>query len=281
MVRRQAALVSTEGNFLRCIRSLDLLLGISSRYPIAIGQHAIGIDLDLGRDKHMVNAALGEQIRVKGVERTVLGKTQACHIIGVLQQSRMREDGINLIRLIHIEITRDDDWCALSDLADFPYNEFSGLTAGYHAHVIHVQVKEIEGLVACRRLPREPSPSADADTGSVPTESRAVGRLAQPKVTVVQQAQAVILVEDSGILTASLTIITPDTDIVIAIQTIEHIDQLAMEDLLCAKDVGRHEIDLVADYLTTLVPDIPIDAVTIVFISDVIGAHKHLGTKHL
>ena len=87
MVRRQAALVSTEGDFLRCIRSLDLLLGISIRHPIAIGQHTIGIDLDLGRDKHMVNAALGEQIRVKGVERAVLGKTQACHIIGVLQQS--------------------------------------------------------------------------------------------------------------------------------------------------------------------------------------------------
>ena len=193
----------------------------------------------------------------------------------------MGKDGINLIRLIHIEIARDDDWCALSDLVDFSDNEFSGLTTGYHAHVIHVQVKEVEGLVACRRLPREPSPSADADTGSVPTESGAVGRLAQPEVTVVQQAQAVILVEDSGILTASLTIITPYTDIVIAIQTIEHIDQLAMEDLLCAKDVGRHEIHLVADHLATLVPDIPIDAVTIVFISDVIGAHKHLGTKHL
>ena len=76
--------------------------------------------------------------------------------------------------------------------------------------------------------------------------------------------------------TAVLAIIAPYADIVVAVQRFVHVEELAVQHLLGAKNDGSHEVDLVADYLAALRPHIALHTVVPVLIAYVVAAYKHL-----
>lgn len=77
MVGRLTAGVSCKINFLRSVMAFHELGRGLIRHPVAVGQHPVSVHLPAWRHKHMVDAAVGVQIGVKGVERAVFGKAQA------------------------------------------------------------------------------------------------------------------------------------------------------------------------------------------------------------
>ena len=126
-------------------------------------------------------------------------------MISILQEARIGKDAVYLVVLIHIEVTGDDHGCALRNLADTAHDQFGGFMPCHYAHVVHVKVEEVECFVVGSRLAGKLTPRADAHTGGVPSQPGTVGRLAEPEVTLVEQAQPVYRVDQAGHATACAT----------------------------------------------------------------------------
>lgn len=265
MVRRIAAL-RLVGLFLS---SLSLVGG-----PIAVGEDAIAVDGKGRRDKYMVDAACREAVGIKIVEGSVFDKAQAGIGIGVFQYARMREDAIDLIPLVHIEITREHGWCPHGHLAYAADDEFGPLATRHHTHMVHVDIEEEELL--SRALIEEFAPGADSHASSVPSQSRSGGSGGEPEMPLVEQGQRASVVEYGGVLSCLLTVITPYTDIVVVVEAVLHVLKLPVEHLLCAEDIGMLKVDQVADHLATLRPDIAGYGVFVVAVADIVRAYVEL-----
>ena len=124
------------------------------------------------------------------------------------------------------------------------------------------------------------SPSTDTDTSSIPTQSGFVWGLIKPEVTMVEELKTVFFVENGLMFTTMYAIVTANADVVIAIQSFQHVVELDIQHFLCTENVGRHKVHLVANDLATLLPHFALDAIVPVLVADVIGANEHfLGRK--
>ena len=74
-------------------------------------------------------------------------------------------------------------------------------------------------------------------------------------------------------LATTQAIVATNANVVIAIEGFLEITKLGIKHFLGAKNVGRHEVHLVADDLTAFGPHLAIDAVVGVFVTDVVGTH--------
>ena len=236
----------------------------------------------------MVDAACSEIIRLERVERAVFRKANTGGIVGVFQETGVREDSIDFIVLVYIEVTSDEHRRALGYLAHTLHHQFGRLTTCHHTHMIHVEVEEIEDLrVFLSPIEKAATllfllfhgklaPSADADTDGIPAKTWLVGRLAQPEITVVEQLEFVRLIKNGLVFAAAYAVVATDADVVVAVETFLEITKLGIKHLLRAEDVGRHEVQLVTDDLAAFGPHLALDAVVGVLITDVVGADEHL-----
>ena len=124
------------------------------------------------------------------------------------------------------------------------------------------------------------TPSADADTYGVPSQAGLVGRFAEPEVPMVEEFDFVFLVENGFVFAAMHAVITSDADVVVTVKGLLHVVKLLIQHLLRSEDFGGHEIHLVADDLTTLVPLFALHAIVPVLVTDIVGTDQHiLGRK--
>ena len=175
------------------------------------------------------------------------------------------------------------------------YNQLGCFAAGHHAHMVHVEVEEIElrFLVSGSSVKKstaatvvwphhaELTPGADADASGIPTQARFFWGLAQPEIPMIQKFYLPPFIKDGLMFTAALAVVATDAYIVIAIEGFFHVLKLSIKHLLCPKDIRCHKVHLVADHLATFGPNIALKAVVGVFIADVVGAHKELLGGHL
>ena len=133
----------------------------------------------------MVDAAFGIKVGVKGVERAVLTETQARGNVRIFQETRFGKDAVDFIFLVHVEVARDNNRCTFGNLTYLADDQLGTLTACRDSDVVHVEVEEKEGLIVAGCLRSKLAPSADADASCIPTQSRSIRGLANPKVTLV------------------------------------------------------------------------------------------------
>jgi len=126
------------------------------------------------------------------------------------------------------------------------------------------------------RLHGKLAPGADADAGCVPAQTWLLRRFAQPEVAVVEELDFVFFVEDRLKLAALFAVVTPNADVVVAVEAFEHVLKLTPQHLLCPEEVGGHEVDLVANHLAAFLPLVALNAVVPCLVADVVGADKHL-----
>ena len=82
-------------------------LAIRTLSPIGVIQNTIAHHLHLLGYEYVVNTTVGITIRIEVIECATRSEAVLSIGVGVLQQIRLREDGINLIALVNIEITRE------------------------------------------------------------------------------------------------------------------------------------------------------------------------------
>ena len=133
------------------------------------------LNVEIGRDEDVVDAGIAAAILHKVVPRT-----GGCHAlsgmgIAVAQDARTGEYPVNLVRLVNVEVARQNRRLRLSELPDTLQDEPCTLPPCHSAHVIHVGIEEIE--LHSRRLVLELPPRTDADAGSIPSQRGAFGRL--------------------------------------------------------------------------------------------------------
>ena len=114
----------------------------------------------------MVDAALRSQPRIETVECAVLRKADGRADVGVLQYARLGEDAVYLVGLVDVEIACENHGGTIGNLFNLAHHKACSLTAGHLAHMVHVQVEEIEFLR--RQRVNEFAPGADADAGGIP-----------------------------------------------------------------------------------------------------------------
>ena len=238
MVRRIVADMGVEGDFLRCISRLEGVVSVVGG-PIAVGKHAVGLHIGARRHKHMIDTARGEVIGFKRIEGAVFRKADTGGIVRIFQQSRLGEDGIDFVVLVHVEVASEDDRLTLGYLADSCHHQFGGLATCHHAHVVHVEIKIIEDslrfgspaveesmahLLPC--LDSELAPGADTDAGRIPTEGWLVGRFVEPKLALVEELDLVFFVENRLKLAGLFAVVAPDADVAVSVEGLQHVVKL-------------------------------------------------------
>ena len=190
----------------------------------------------------MVDAALCEVFCFEGVEGAVFRETYAGGIVRVFQQSRLGENGVNLIVLVHIEISGEDDRKTIGHFLDALHHQFGRLAPGHYAHMIHVEIEVVKGLwslyivavglfiglvvLAC--FHRKLAPSADANTGRIPAQGGLVRRLVEPKVAMIEELELVFFVEDGLVFATMFAIVASYADVIISVQGFLHVKKLAV-----------------------------------------------------
>ena len=76
-----------EIDLLWCIVPLELVGRFMVRNPVAVRQNAVGLHATIGRNKDMVDAALGIQVYVKRVECAIFGKSNSRRFIRIRELS--------------------------------------------------------------------------------------------------------------------------------------------------------------------------------------------------
>ena len=82
----QAEMELTE-ELLDYIGGFDVVCRVFIGRPIAVGKHAVCLHCHVGRNKHMIDAAISIIIGLEGVECAILGEADAGSIVRVLQQA--------------------------------------------------------------------------------------------------------------------------------------------------------------------------------------------------
>ena len=204
----------------------------------------------------MVDAGGGVVAGAEAVEGAVLGEAEACGFVAVLEESGAGEDGEDLVVLIYVEVAGEHgEALALGHLLYALADELGGLAACDLTDVIHVEVEEEELLVGAEV--EESSPGADAYAGGIPSECGAVGGFVEPEVAAVEQAHAVLLVEDGAVLAVLLAVVACHADVAVAVEVLKHVEELPLKYFLGAEDIGAFPVEHVAH-----------DAA-----ADVVGAH--------
>jgi len=275
VVGGESALIAAEGDLLRGIGRFLLVNRCAVGGPISIGEDSIGIDACLRRNEDVVDARRGVEVGLEAVEGAGLGKPQSRGEVAVFQDSGLGEDAVDFVVLVDVEVAGEDDGCSLGDVADALHDELSGFAACRSADVVHMEVEEKEFLLGPHVL--ELSPRADANAGGIPAETGLLWRLAEPEVAVVEESDMVFLVEDGGIFAFGLAVVTAHTDIVVAVEALQEVEELRVKHFLCAEDVGGEEINLIADDRAALFPTVAALVVFLVLVTDIVGAHEHLG----
>ena len=152
--------------------------------------------------------------------------------------------------------------------------------------MVHVEIEEIKPF--CTFSPIEQAmtlfqvfhckfaPSADADADRIPTQARLVGRLAEPEVTMVKELEFILFIKYGLMFATMLAIITPNADIIIAIQSLLHILELDIQHFLCSEYLRRHEVHLVANDLAALLPNFTLNAIVPILVTDIVGTDQHI-----
>ena len=218
------------------------------------------------------NTAVGVGIVVIIIERTILGIAQAGSGVAVAKQSRIGEDGIYLVILVDIEVAREYNRGVASYFTNLTHHKFCTLTTCHNADMVHVEV-EVEELQV-RTLVLKFSPSTYSDASGIPSEIGSSGVLRQPELAVIQQLDIVFLIENGGILTLTLAVITTYTYVVVAVERCKHILQLRIEHLLSAEHIGLFEVDDAADTWTTLLPAVSVFSIRIVLVAYIVRTDK-------
>ena len=133
-------------------------------------------------------------------------------------------------------------------------------------------IEQASTLVQVGNFCAELAPSADSYAGRVPAQTGLFWRFAEPEVAVVEELEFVIFVEDGLVLAATLAIVAPDADVVVAVEGIFHVLELFPKHFLSPENVGRHKVHLVADDLTAFLPMFALHAVVPVLVTNVVGA---------
>ena len=237
--------------------------------PVAIGEHTIVIHLEPWRYKDVVDAALGLGIGVKAHKCAVLGHAQTCLSIAVVEQSTVGKDAIHLVVLVHVEVTGEHHGGSMRNGAYALHHQFGSLAPCHHAHVIHVQVEEIEHKCPAPEL----RPRAHAPAHGIPAHAHLVGCFAEPEGALAQQVQTVLFVEDARIFPLLLAVVASTPGNAIAVEGGEHVDQLRMSDLLRAKGIGLDEVHQVAHHAAARVPHLSLGLVAIVEQPHIVAAN--------
>ena len=198
----------------------------------------------------MIDPALRLQAGIKTVERAVFRKPDGCAGVGVLEYARSGEDVVYLICLVNVEIAGKNHRFVMGDLGNLFQHKTCSLAASHFAYMVHVQVEEIE-FIGRQAVP-ESAPCTDPDAGGIPTQAWHVGCLVEPEVPLVQQLQTVLFVEDGGIFTPFLAIVTSHADVVVSIEPFHQVAELGMKHFLGAEYSRCHEVHLVANHLAAL-----------------------------
>ena len=138
--------------------------------------------------------------------------------------------------------------------------------------MVHVEIEVIEA--EARLFLAELAPRADAHAGSVPAEHRLVRSLVKPEVALLEQLQAVLLIENSSILAVLLTVVASHAHVAVAVETLQKVVELTNEHLLRTEDVGILKVDLVTDNLAALCPHITLAVVRRVMVADVVRTYE-------
>ena len=150
--------------------------------------------------------------------------------------------------------------------------------------MVHVEVEKEEIVVFQPQLvvfqgeslvDGKSSPCADSHTGRIPTQTGLFGRFAEPEIALVEQLHMVFFIENGGIFALRHAVVASHADAVVAVEPFEHVNQLFVEHLLRPENVGFHEVHLVANHLTALLPKVTASLVTPVFVANVIRTHEH------
>ena len=231
----------------------------------------------------MVDTAVGPSFALETIERAVLSESDAGAFVGVFEESRRGEYLIDFVALVDIKVASQDNGAVLCELLDFAYHKTGGFTTRHHAYMVHMEVEEAElPSIVIPTLLLEPTPRADANASSIPPQFWLVGCLVQPEMTVVNQFQAVGLEEDSGKFAFLFAVLTPHSDIVVTIESLEHVEQLRVKHLLCAEDIGRLEVDLPAHHWTPPPPRVAAHRIVGIQIANIIRRHvESLGMSGL
>ena len=261
--------------------AVDGLVGVYAALvgcPVAIGEHAVGIDTEAGRNEDVVDAFAGLGIGVKVDEGAILGKANARMGVAVVEDAALAESAVNLVGLVDIEVTGEDDWCAPGDGADALYHQLGRLAPRSDSHMIHVEVEEVEGESPLAHL--ELAPRADTSTNGIPAVTDLFGRLAEPERATVEQPHAVFFIEDAGVLARLLAIVAAHARVVVAVELLEHVDELGMRHLLGSEGIGCLKVHLVAHHLAARAPHLALLLVALDQQADVVGAHHQVFLRH-
>ena len=238
--------------------------------PVAVGADGIGVDMCGGADEDVVDALVGDARLLEIIPGAVLGKAQAGGFVAVLEQAGLGEDGVDLVVLVDVEVTGEDGQSlAFGHLLDALAYELGGLAAGHAAHVVHVEVEEDELLLGAEV--EETSPGADADAGGIPSQGGAVWGLVEPEIPAVEQAHAFLFIKDCRIFAVLFAVVAPDADVVVAVEVLQHVANLTVEDFLSTEDFGLFPVEQVAEDLAAARPYFAADAVAVVPVADVVG----------
>lgn len=129
------------------------------------------LNIEIGRDEDVVDAGIAAAVLHKVVPRT-----GGCHAlsgmgIAVAQDARTGEYPVNLVRLVNVEVARQNRRLRLGELPDTLQDEPCTLPPCHSAHVVHVGIEEIELL--SRRLVLElPPRQIRMQAASHPSEGR-------------------------------------------------------------------------------------------------------------
>ena len=135
-------------------------------------------------------------------------------------------------------------------------NQLCALSASLSAFVVHVQIEKPK--FAVQPLVLEISPTAHARVSGIPTLRRHIRSLREPKRTAVQQRETLLLVKYRAVFAFGHAIVAPCTDIGIAVQTRQHIGQLAVTHLLRSEYVEIAETYHIAQAIDTLRPSVAV-----------------------
>ena len=187
----------------------------------------------------------------------------------IVEESRVVEQFVCFPCLNGIVVSGyNDGSCRASNLLNLLLYQIVRLLAVYLIKV-HVGVKVIDDC-ACWSV-KELAPRADTVVRGTAAFAREafrgfVGRIAQPKVTIVEEHHCLLAIEDGGILSACAAIVASYANVGIALQSVCHIVHLRLKCFLHTKQVWLLEVDEVDEISASGVPAVAGLGVTAVFV---------------
>ena len=140
--------------------------------------------------------------------------------------------------------------------------------------MIHVEIEEQEGETGL--LITKLAPATDTRQGGIPSLIGMIGLRGEPEIAMVEHLELLRTIEDGGMLTALLAIVTPYADVVIPRHHALQVLQLRIFSLLRTENIKTMELYQLGDVGATLSPAIAIDGVALIRIANVIRTDDHM-----